>query len=95
VDSLIMVCVHAGIARPREFVGAVIKLVEEKRNLKKPIVACWVGGPEVDEVVQDLRVKNIPVYASASRAARAVRCLYDEGRRLDMVSKKKQKEPSS
>jgi acyl-CoA synthetase (NDP forming) len=95
VDSLIMVCVHAGIARPREFVGAVIKLVEEKRNLKKPIVACWVGGPEVDEVVQDLRVKNIPVYASASRAARAVRCLYDEGRRLDMVSKKRQKEPSS
>jgi len=95
VDSLIMVCVHAGIARPREFVGAVIKLVEEKRNLKKPIVACWVGGPEVDEVVQDLRVKNIPVYASASRAARAVRCLYDEGKRLDIVSKKKQKEPSS
>jgi len=94
VDSLIMVCVHAGIARPREFVGAVIKLVEEKRNLKKPIVACWVGGPEVDEVVQDLRVKNIPVYASASRAARAVRCLYDEGKRLDIVSKKKQREPS-
>ncbi len=95
IDSLIMVCVHAGIARPREYVGAVIKLVEEKRNLKKPIVACWVGGPEIDEVVQDLRVKNIPVYASASRAARAVRCLYDEGRRLEMVGKKKQKETTS
>ncbi|MGD9963638.1 MAG: acetate--CoA ligase family protein [Thermoplasmata archaeon] len=90
VDSLIMVCVHAGIARPREFVGAVIKLVEEKRNLNKPIVACWVGGPEVDEVVQDLRVKNIPVYPSAMRAAKAVRCLYDEGRRLETVRKKKQ-----
>ncbi|UCE91819.1 MAG: CoA-binding protein [Methanobacteriota archaeon] len=81
IDSLIMTCVHAGIARPREYVGAVIKLVEEKRNLKKPIVACWVGGPEVDEVVQELRVKNIPVYPSAMRAARAVRCLFDEGHR--------------
>jgi len=90
IDSLIMVCVHAGIARPREYVGAVIKLVEEKKNLRKPIVACWVGGPEIDEVVQELRVKNIPVYSSASRAAKAVRCLFDEGRRLELVGKKKQ-----
>jgi acetyl coenzyme A synthetase (ADP forming)-like protein len=89
VDSLIMTCVHAGIARPREYVGAVIKLVEEKRKLNKPIVACWVGGPEIDEVVQELRVKNIPVYPSAMRAAKAVRCLYDEGRRLEAVGKKK------
>ncbi|OGS43709.1 MAG: hypothetical protein A3K76_04670 [Euryarchaeota archaeon RBG_13_57_23] len=90
IDSLIMVCVHAGIARPREFVGAVIKLVGDKRNLKKPIVACWVGGPEIDEVVQELRVKNIPVYSSASRAAKAVKCLYEEGHRLELIGKKKQ-----
>jgi acetyl coenzyme A synthetase (ADP forming)-like protein len=88
VDALIMTCVHAGIARPREYVGAVIKLVEEKKNAKKPIVACWVGGPEIDEVVQELREKNIPVYPSASRAAKAVRCLYDEGRRLELLGKK-------
>jgi acetyl coenzyme A synthetase (ADP forming)-like protein len=90
VDALVMTCVHAGIARPREYVGAVIKLVEEKKNLKKPIVACWVGGPEIDEVVQELRVKNIPVYSSAMRAAKAVKCLYDEGKRLDFLSKKRQ-----
>jgi acyl-CoA synthetase (NDP forming) len=90
IDALIMVCVHAGIARPREYVGAVIKLVEEKRNLKKPIVACWVGGPEIDEVVQELRVKNIPVYSSASRAAKAVKCLHEEGRRLEALGKKRQ-----
>jgi len=95
VDALIMTCVHAGIARPREYVGAVIKLVEEKRNLKKPIVACWVGGPEVDEVVQELRVKNIPVYPSAMRAAKAVRCLYDEGRRLEILNRKKQPRENS
>ncbi len=89
VDALVMACVHAGIARPREYVGAVIKLVEEKRNTRKPIVACWVGGPEIDEVVQELRVKNIPVYPSAMRAAKAVKCLYDEGRRLEMLGRKK------
>ncbi len=95
VDALIMTCVHAGIARPREYVGAVIKLVAEKRNLKKPIVACWVGGPEVDEVVQELRVKNIPVYPSAMRAAKAVKSLYDEGKRLDILNRKKQPRENS
>jgi len=89
VDSLVMTCVHAGIARPKEYVAAVIKLVEEKKNLKKPIVACWVGGPEIDEVVQELRVKNIPVYSSAMRAAKAVKCLYDEGRRLEAIAREK------
>lgn len=88
VDALVMTCVHAGIARPKEYVAAVIKLVEEKRQLKKPIVACWVGGPEIDEVVQELRVKNIPVYSSAMRAAKAVKCLYDEGKRLELVNRK-------
>jgi len=53
-------------------------------------VACWVGGPEIDEVVQELKVKNIPVYPSAMRAANAVKCLYEEGRRLDLVGKGKQ-----
>ncbi len=93
IDSLVMTCVHAGIARPKEYVAAVIKLVEEKKNLKKPIVACWVGGPEIDEVVQELRVKNIPVYSSATRAAKAVRCLYDEGRRLEATAREKHREP--
>jgi len=90
VDSLIMTCVHAGIARPKEYVAAVVKLVEEKKNLRKPIVACWVGGPEIDEVVQELRVKNIPVYSSAMRAAKAVRSLYDEGKRLEAVGRERQ-----
>ena len=53
-------------------------------------MAFWVGGPEIDEVVQELRVKNIPVYSSASRAAKAVKCLYEEGRRLELVGKKRQ-----
>lgn len=88
IDSLIMTCVHAGIARPREYVGAVIKLVEENKGLRKPIIACWVGGPEVDEVVQELRVKKIPVYPSAMRAARAVRCLYDEGHRQETLGRR-------
>lgn len=87
VDMLIMICVHAGYARPREYAGAVLKLVAEKKHLNKPIISCWVGGIEIEEVIQSLKEKNIPVYPSCQRAARAARSLYDEGKRKGLVKK--------
>jgi acyl-CoA synthetase (NDP forming) len=87
IDMLIMICVHAGYARPREYAGAVLKLFAEKKHLKKPIISCWVGGTEIQEVTQSLKEKNVPVYPSAQRAARAARSLYDEGHRKGLVPK--------
>jgi len=87
IDMLIMICVHAGYARPREYAGAVLKLFAEKKHLKKPIISCWVGGTEIEEVTQSLKEKNVPVYPSTQRAARAARSLYDEGRRRGLVPK--------
>ena len=81
IDMLVMICVHAGYARPREYAGAVLKLVAEKRHLNKPIICCWVGGTEIEEVINSLKEKNVPVYPSAERAARAAKSLYDEGLR--------------
>ena len=88
IDMLILICVHAGYARPREYAGAVLKLVAEKKLLNKPIISCWVGGTEIEEVIQSLKEKNIPVYPSGQRAARAAKALYDEGRRRDLVQRK-------
>ena len=87
IDMLIMICVHAGYARPREYAGAVLKLFAEKKHLKKPIISCWVGGTEIEEVTQSLKEKNVPVYPSTQRAARAARSLYDEGHRRGLVPK--------
>jgi acetyl coenzyme A synthetase (ADP forming)-like protein len=88
IDILILICVHAGYARPREYAGAVLKLVAEKKHLNKPIISCWVGGSEIEEVIQSLKERNIPVYPSAQRAARAAKALYDEGRRRDLMQKR-------
>ncbi|MDH4123599.1 MAG: CoA-binding protein [Thermoplasmata archaeon] len=88
IDMVILTCVHAGYARPREYAGAVLKLVAEKKHLKKPIISCWVGGTEIQEVIQSLKEKNIPVYPSAQRAARAARSLYDEGKRIGLTQRK-------
>lgn len=88
IDILILICVHAGYARPREYAGAVLKLIAEKKHLNKPIISCWVGGTEIEEVIQSLKEKNIPVYPSGQRAARAAKALYDEGRRLELMRSK-------
>ncbi|MEM2839379.1 MAG: CoA-binding protein [Thermoplasmata archaeon] len=88
IDMVILICVHAGYARPREYAGAVLKLVAEKKHLNKPIISCWVGGSEIEEVIQSLKERNIPVYPSAQRAARAAKALYDEGKRRELVQKR-------
>lgn len=84
IDALIITCVHAGYARPREYAGAVMKLVQEQKKDSlpdKPIVACWIGGEEINEVVIDLKMENIPVYPSTSRAVKAMKALVEEGKR--------------
>ncbi len=91
VDGIIVVCVHAGYARPKEYVGALKKLVREHKNCGKPILGCWIGGEEMESVVVDLKKEKIPVYPSTTRAARAMRVLWDERERLRKVRKRGRK----
>lgn len=81
IDGIIITCVHAGYARPREYAGAVMKLVREikEKKLEKPILSCWIGGQEINEVVEDLKADKIPVYPSTTRAVKAMVALVREG----------------
>jgi len=84
VDGVIVISVHGGYARPREFVGAILKLYEDMKEgtvPEKPVVVCWVGGKEYNDVVFDLKIKGIPAYPTTERAAGVMRVLLDEYRR--------------
>jgi acetyl coenzyme A synthetase (ADP forming)-like protein len=91
VDGIIVVCVHAGYARPKEYVGALKKLVREHKNCGKPILGCWIGGEEMASVVLDLKKEKIPVYPSTTRAAKAMRVLLDERERLEKMKNERGK----
>ena len=91
VDGIIVVCVHAGYARPKEYVGALKKLVREHKGYGKPILGCWIGGEEMESVVLDLKKEKIPVYPSTTRAAKAMRVLWDERERLEKMRKERRK----
>lgn len=79
IDGVIVCCVQGTFVRPREFAGAILKIVKEKQE--KPIIACWVGGNEIQEVISSLKEEKVPVYPSTTRAVRAFSALARYGKR--------------
>ncbi len=85
IDGIIIASVHAGYARPREYTGAILKMIREQKlheEYKKPILGCWVGGKEFEDLVLDLKAAGVPIYPSSWRTARAMLALYLEGERI-------------
>jgi acetyl coenzyme A synthetase (ADP forming)-like protein len=92
IDGIIIASVHGGYARPREFTGAILKMIREQKlheEYKKPILATWVGGKEFEDLVLDLKSAGVPIYPSSWRTARAMTALYIEGVRIRRERKQK------
>lgn len=85
IDGIIVASVHGGYARPREFTGAIQRMIRERKlheEFKKPILATWVGGKDFEDLVWDLKSAGVPIYPSSWRIARSMMALYLEGQRL-------------
>lgn len=92
IDGIIVASVHGGNARPREFTGAILRMIRERKlhqTHKKPILATWVGGREFSDLVLDLKAAGVPIYPSSWRTARSMLALYKEGRRKERENKEK------
>jgi len=85
IDGIIVASVHAGYARPREYTGAILKMVNQQKlheEYKKPILGMWVGGKEFEDLVLDLKSVGVPIYPSSWRTARVMWALWQEGERI-------------
>jgi acetyltransferase len=85
IDGIIVASVHGGYARPREYTGAILKMIRERKlheTHNKPILGTWVGGKEFEDLVYDLKSAGVPIYPSSWRTARAMLSLYLEGKRI-------------
>lgn len=94
IDGIIVASVHGGYARPEEFIGAILKMIRERKlheEYKKPIIATWVGGREYEDLVLDLKASGVPIYPSTWRTARSMMALYIEGKRIEREKKEKKK----
>jgi len=91
IDGIVVASVHAGYARPREYTGAILKMIRERKlheEYKKPILGFWVGGKEFEDLVLDLKAARVPIYPSSWRTARAMLALYLEGKRIKREQQK-------
>lgn len=92
IDGVIVASVHGGYARPREFTGAILKMIRERKlheEFKKPILGTWIGGKEFEDLVLDLKAAGVPIFPSSWRTARAMTALYIEGERIKRERKQK------
>lgn len=70
IDCVMVVYVQAGFGSAADPARAVIDAVREK--YPKPVVACWMGGREVNAVANMFRRNRVPFYPVPERAAEAL-----------------------
>jgi len=70
IDCVMVIYAHAGFTRADEPARAVIDTLKEK--YPKPVVACWMGGEEVNAVAGMFRKNRVPYYPVPERAAEAL-----------------------
>lgn len=70
IDCVMMIYVAAGFTSAAEPAKAVIDTL--KKEYPKPVVACWMGGEEVNDVARMFRESRVPFYPVPERAAEAL-----------------------
>ena len=75
LNCVMVIYVHGGFTDPMEPARAVVDAVKAK--YPKPVVACWMGGQDIDAVARMFRESRVPFYPVPERAAEALRTLIE------------------
>lgn len=75
IDCVMVIYAHAGMTDAMEPAQAVVDMLKEK--YPKPVVACWMGGEDIDAVARMFRKNRVPFYPVPERAAEALRTLIE------------------
>ncbi|HMK46532.1 MAG TPA: CoA-binding protein [Methanocella sp.] len=75
IDCVMAIYAHAGMTDAMEPARAVVDVLKEK--YPKPVVACWMGGEDIDQVAKMFRENRVPFYSTPERAAEALRSLIE------------------
>lgn len=80
IDCVMVIYAHAGMTDAMEPAQAVVDALKDK--YPKPVVACWMGGEDIDAVARMFRKNRVPFYPVPERAAEALRTLIEYDRSL-------------
>lgn len=85
IDCVLAIYAHGGFTDAMEPARAIVDVLREK--YPKPVVACWMGGEDIDAVARMFRKNRVPVYPVPERAAESMRCLIEYNRFLKEAKK--------
>jgi len=71
VSGLIVIYTHAALVDPLEIANAIL----DTKYTNKPIIACWIGGEDLNNAIKLLKNNNIPTYSLPESAASAIASL--------------------
>ena len=85
IGGIIVIYCHTAITDPMKIGIRIAEAAKVAREYHKPIVTCFIGGEEVNEVSDWLKEQGIPTYPEPLRAVRAMAALREYGRILEKV----------
>lgn len=86
IDCVMAIYAHGGFTDAMEPARAVVDMLKEK--YPKPVVACWMGGEDIDAVARMFHKNRVPFYPVPERAAEALRTLIEYNASLAKKVKK-------
>ncbi len=85
VDSVVVLYCHTAITDPMDIAEGIYSAVTKYEDVKKPVVACFIGGVECDEASNWLKEMGVPSYPSPERSMTAMGALREYGMLLGSV----------
>jgi len=89
IGGIVVIYCHTAITDPMKIGIKITAAAKIAREYKKPLVTCFIGGEEVEQVNLWLKEQGIPTYPTPLRAIRAMAALREYGRILERVKMEK------
>lgn len=91
VSGVIIIYCHTAITDPAKIAIKIAEASKIAREYKKPIVACFIGGKEIEDAADWLKEQGVPTYPVPSRAVRAMAALREYGKIIERANLRKKK----
>ena len=89
VGGVVVIYCHTAITNPMKIAETIAKAGKVAKEVNKPLVACLIGGEEVEKASNWLKEMGIPTYPIPDRAMSAMGALREYGRILEKINQEK------
>ncbi|MHA1616852.1 MAG: acetate--CoA ligase family protein [Candidatus Njordarchaeales archaeon] len=89
VGGVVVIYCHTAITEPMKIAEKIAEAGKVAKEMNKPLIACMIGGEEVEKASNWLKEQGIPSYPIPDRAMSAMGALREYGRILERIGYEK------